>query len=511
MVQLREQDLQDVLFARAFEPTGDPADVLSKAEGEAASRRARNELTEAGEENDAAAFVVRRAAVLRRRVDELQPQLAAWRRSAVWRGPPAWFVMLVSMLVGLGVDRLGDSGRINLLSFPVLGLLVWNLAVYVAILLSPLMKRKRPGESEGAASRRGNEGLVARTVLWAASPERLWRGRHARVGKAELGVHMQRYMRDWFRVGSGLHWTRVKVSLHLAALGVMAGTIGGMYMRGLVLHYEASWESTFLSADAVHRLLDMLFRPAAQMLGTSVPDVEAIQQLRVPKSGSAAFWIHAWALTGAWLVLVPRALLAATSALRARRMARRIELDFDSDAYFMKLLAANRGQGTRAFVQTYSFDPGTRGSEGLTTLLLDLLGGRTRVERLASCDYGQDPALPPASVGGALCYVVLFSLAQSAELEVHGVYLEHLMAELREHSAPASLLVILDEGPFLERLPQGDEGQSRLNERRRSWQRILTDVGVEALFAQLAGWSDPAVLERARDVLTPLGGERAAS
>ncbi|MFT7487113.1 MAG: hypothetical protein ACI9F9_002972, partial [Candidatus Paceibacteria bacterium] len=445
MAELTEQNLKDVLFARAFEPSGDPAGVLSKVDADAASRRARVQVDEVDPAASPTDFMVRRAKLLCARVEELQPHWAVWRAGAVWKGPALWLVLTISIAIGLAVDRLGESGRINLLSFPVLGLMLWNLGVYALILISPLLQRKAAGESEGAASRRAAAGGVARALLWLASPERLWRARDAASGKGEAMVAAQRYLRDWMRIGSVLHWKRLQVSMHVAAMGIMAGTIAGMYLRGLVLHYEASWESTFLSASAVHAFLGALFAPAASQLGSSVPDLATIESLRAPQgSGPAAFWIHAWALTGFWLVIVPRAGLALFSSWRAKRLSRRVSFDLEGDAYFLKLLSADRGQGARAYVQTYSFAPSTRASDGLTTLLFDLLGGRTRIERLPACQYGDDPKLPQTAAKGSICQVVLFSLAQSPELEVHAAYLENMVAQLRQTNGLASVLVVLD-------------------------------------------------------------------
>ncbi len=506
MARFKEQDLKDVLFARAFEPDRDARIGLSVADAERANQEARAELAREGGEADELGFLIRRSRILRRRFEESQERLAAWRAAATWKGPPTWVVLVISFVIGLGVDRLGPSGNINLLSFPILGLLLWNVGIYLFMVLAPLLARGTAQGAEGQKSRRGTSGPVASALLWLASPLRFWRAAASRADHGDLAVNAQRYLRDWLRVGAPLHLLRAKVSMHLAAFGVMAGAVGGMYLRGLVLQYEATWGSTFLSAEAVHGLLHFLFAPVEGFLGEDLPDVATIDSLREPHgSGPAALWIHAWALTALWLVMIPRLALGFITQVRAASLARGVELDLDSDAYFLRLLAADRGQGTKANVQAYSYQPNARASEGLTTLLLDLFGGRTRVERLQPKEYGDLPIVP-AAAGQDLCQVVLFSLSQSAEIEVHGKFLRETLRLLRECGGRASLLVVLDEGPFMDRLGNDEEGRARLSERQRSWKRVLSDSGVQALSCRLDGWSEPEILERAQNALLPVNG-----
>jgi len=320
---------------------------------------------------------------------------------------------------------------------------------------------------------------------------------------------LQRYLRDALRVARPLHLVRAKTRLHLFAAGIMLGAIAGMYLRGLVLHYEASWQSTFLTAEAVHRVLTFVFTPAAWVLQSPLPDVEAVEALRAPDgAGEAALWIHYYGVTGGLFVVLPRLALALFCGQRSRRLERGLELDLDGDAYFLRLVAKDRGQGQQALVQAYSYHPSARANDGLSTLLYDVLGGRTRIERLEPCDYGDDPTPAPLDPAGArLCRVVLFTLAQSPEDEVHGEYLARLREELSEQGGDVTLLVLLDSGPLRDRLPRGEEASHRLAERERSWERVLRAVGVEAVVCELDGLADVAVLERARAALQELGPE----
>jgi hypothetical protein len=503
MSALGESELRDVLLVRAFEQGDTQGELLSPRERDVASRETRAELKRTDAPLDPVEFLTLRASRLRARIERSFPAAAGVMVASSRRGVSIWIVLVASILLGLGIDRLGATGSIDLLSFPILGLLSWNLLVYLMLFISDLRGTPTQSSGEGQASRAAAEGLVARGILWWSSPERVWRGaRASKEAGGEVAICLQRFLRDWYRVGAPLHLARGSRLLHTAAAGVMIGAIGGLYLRGLVLHFEASWGSTFLTAEATHSILAFLFAPAAFLLGDPVPGVEEIANMRAPKgSGPAALWIHFYAVTGALLVILPRGLLAALSWRQSRRLGRALPFDLEGDAYFLRLLAVDRGLGSRALVQAYSYHPSARSSEGLTTLLLDVLGGRTGIERLEPSEYGDPPRELPEDISGAeLCRVVVFTMAQSPEHEVHGEYLASLVEELESTTGEHSLLVVLDKGPFLERLPRDEEGSARLAERERSWSRVLKEVGLEGVVVSLDGLADPAGLERARQV-----------
>src|SRR6185437_9947129 len=107
------------------------------------------------------------------------------------------------------------------------------------------------------------------------------------------------------------------------------GLILGLYLRGLVFRYEAGWESTFLSASAVHALAVLFYGPAAALSGIGVPPADALAALRWTGSAGgaeAASWIHLIALTAALYIVAPRAILAVLSRYKLWRLSRRAPL-----------------------------------------------------------------------------------------------------------------------------------------------------------------------------------------
>ena len=506
MADLDENDLRDVLLVRAFEDGGEAA-LLEAPVATGATAAARAELGRAGEVG-APALIVERARRLRQVLEEQRPAARRAVQLARGRSLPLGLWLPGAVLLGLVVDRLGPAGRVDLLSFPLLGLLSWNLLVYLGLAWQALRGEARAEAHEGAASRAAAGGGLAGLAAWSLDPARPWRSDRVDDGPAAVAA-LQRFGGDWLRLTLPLHAARLRRSLHLVALGVALGAVAGLYLRGLVLHYEASWSSTFLGATEVHGLLEALFAPAALVLGESLPDVAAIEALRGPEgAGDAALWIHLNAVTAALFIALPRGLLALLEGRRARRLARALPLDLEGDAYFLRLVAADMGEGRRAVVQAYSYRPSPRAGEGLMELLHDALGGRIEIAWLEPVEYGESLAAPDPEAS-EVCRVVAFSLAQTPEHEVHGALCAELARALEAAGGQRSLLVVLDRGPLEERLGREPEAAQRLERRERVWRTVLEEVGLDAVAARLDGGVDAAAVEAARVAVRQLAGRSA--
>ena len=457
-------------------------------------------------------------AFLAARARELSgPLIARWpglRRAIAAAGlpVPAWAVMVLAGLGGVTLERLGGTRRIDLLAFPLLGLIAWNLAVYALALSRPWLRR-RTGSAR--AEPLASLGLL-QAALWPIGPERWW----ARGGPADASRRVaelvRRFVRHWLATAGPLVGARAERLLHLGALSFGVGAVLGMYLRGLAVEYRAGWESTFLAAPTVATLLRAVLGPAAWILhrlapGLSPPpaelfSVEAIERLRGPAvSGEAAVWIHLWALTTVLVVVVPRLVLAWRASRHARARGADLRLPLD-DPYFLRVLAVTRGAGVLVEVIPYSFRPSPAGTERASRLLLDLYGSQARLRPPEPAEYGEPP--PPAADGaqGPRHVVVVFSLAQSPEQEVHGEFLDEIRRQLSASPAGGQLLVLLDDEAYRARL--GDSAP-RLAERRRAWERFGEECGVTVVsLADAANGQD--LLARARDALARRPGEARA-
>jgi hypothetical protein len=310
----------------------------------------------------------------------------------------------------------------------------------------------------------------------------------------------------WLAAVRPLLITRVRAALHLAAAFLVVGLVAGMYLRGIAFEYRAQWESTFLDADAARSLLAALLGPASRLSGIELPELAGIGAFEGAGQGAgggpAAPWIHLWAITAGLFVLLPRLTLAGIDAARARRLARALPLDL-SEPYWRRLQGAG-GAGQRARVVPYGAALTPRAADRLRLLLHDVLGARAEIVQAEPLAYGAE-ADALGAPGDGSCLVLVFSLAQTPELEVHA----RLLGELRAGAAPGGrLLVVVDGSSYAERLGESATARERLAERRRAWERAAREAGLEVLHAELSSGAAEDLVERAEAALwtAPDGG-----
>ncbi len=323
------------------------------------------------------------------------------------------------------------------------------------------------------ARRRSRLAFVGRWLegAWLAGLVRRLGGTTRSVAVADA---VRRFQRLWLPAAAPLIAARVRVVLHLAALAMALGAVGGMYVSGIAFEYRATWESTWLEAPAVQRYLDLVLGPAARVLGLPVPDVAS---LRGPAGeGSAAPWIHLWGTTLGLFVLIPRAALALLDALTAARLSRRLSVHVDA-AYARRALHSGRGAATLVEIVYYSCTPDTGLRERLHTILQEQVGARAVIRDGAHLDYGDGPARVTLPEDPARSGVVglVFALAQTPEPEVHGEFVERLRERLDR--AGWQLRVVLETATYRRRVGS----DARVRERRATWDRLLRELQLTAI------------------------------
>ena len=419
-------------------------------------------------------FVARRAALALPRLAERDPQAARLDRALRWRSWVAPLLTLVAFCAGLASHVLGADSRINLLAPPLIGILLWNLAIYLGLIASvagaPFRRRThRAGPLQAA---------IARLA-------------HATTGvPGDSGPHAS-FVDDWLQASRRLTIARVGAMLHFAAAALAAGALAMLYVRGLAFEYRAGWESTFLDASVVKNLLILVLGPASTLAGIALPDTEGVAALRFPGSENAADWIHLYALTLGLFVIVPRVLLGTLQALRARRLAGRFPLALEGH-YFEALRRLQQGEATRVVVAPYSFNPTPESLAVLERGTHRALGIDSSLQRLPSVPFGgeDDPITwdPMAPVGIALA---LFNLSATPEHENHGIFFTRLRDGL---PSSARVLALVDESAFVQRF---GADSPRREERRSAWRRIMAAANTEPVFVDL----DPAHGESLEPVL----------
>ena len=166
-VCMNEQVARDVVLIRAIETTDRKKEVLTEDDRLYASRSAR-ELAQwqaADSKSDVTAdhFLQQRADLLIKRLSERSvPFKTFMRRGTGWRGITIGLPM-IALLLGAGIDRIGDPHRVDLLSAPLLGI-HWlepaGLSVHGGVAAAAEKRESHPFSLDAAARRR-QAGLAA--------------------------------------------------------------------------------------------------------------------------------------------------------------------------------------------------------------------------------------------------------------------------------------------------------------------------------------------------------------
>jgi hypothetical protein len=429
-----------------------------------------------------------------------------------WLGRAA---LVFALIVGLSLSTLDGSRRINILAFPLIGLIAWNFFIY-ALLIVARIKRT---EARPAG------------IPWLGRFYERWIG--ARIDgllkqsmrfNAPLATALKRFTRDWVELEHPLLLERAERLMHCAAALVAAGLIAGLYIRGIVFRYEAGWESTFLSPTSVHALLAVLYGPAAILSGIGLPSVSGVDALRwtgVSGGGEAASWIHLIALTAMLYIIVPRLILAGISGFNLRRLSRSPPLPAAFIGYGRAVLAGTAGGARRESVSVicFAYDPSPAAIAGLQSLLAATLGAVIKMDMRATVRYGQEDefrATLSSGAGATDWNVLLMTAASTPEPENHGAVISGLRDSLAPRSQPLPLLIVIDTGPYAARM-QGDATfEKRLRERRNLWSEFVAGYGLSACIVDLSDIipESPAATEAqelARASLWSAGGPSATA
>ena len=456
-----EHAARRVVLVRAVESSDAARALLSDADRVWAGRTAAEIV---GEQAPDHVFLDRRSALVIDRLAKRYAKVAALARgrSHAWWIP---LVMLVALIAGVAGVDIGPAHRINLLAPPVLALLAWNIGVYGALAAAALLRR--PAERGPVRTR------VAALLRDLPRPERRSRA------PAPLAGAFARFIGDWSALAAPLWRDRAAKLLHLGAAALAAGAIAGLYLRGIALEYRASWQSTFLDADDVARVLRAVLAPGAWLTGIPIADATHLQAIGAQSAGeNAAPWIHLYAATILLVVIAPRAALAWLAAVRERRRANAFPVDV-GEPYFQRLLRAWREGTARVVALPYSYDVGAANAHGLAAVATRAFESNVDIAWAPAVAYGADE-IPPIAATPASAVVALFSLSATPEQETHGAFVDALVTSVTDHAA---VIAVIDTSDFVERF--GADSR-RVAEREAAWQRMLAERHVDPLFVRLA-------------------------
>lgn len=482
-VQLHDRVAREVLLLRAFESQNTDAHespLWTRADAQWATRVASESVTAQAKP---AAFLEARAHAAMQRLaprDEGVRQVLAMRG---WRWAWLPWTALVAAVLGAVIYDVASHQRIDLLSVPVWGVVIWNLLVYGWLLWQAL------------------RGSATRTV----QTGRLHRFLGGRLAAKVSGITrktpaLANFASAWSRVAWPMTVARAGAVLHVGAAALAMGLIAGMYLRGLVLDYRAGWQSTFLEPSTVHALLSRALAPASSLTGVPLPDVAGVAALRVLPGqeavGVAAPWIHWMAATLLLWVVLPRLALAAISLARGAWLSRRIAIDL-GDPYHQRLLQQHRGQAAQVRVHPHGVTPDAQAALGLQRLVAKVYGDGVGLAIAPMAHYGgEDADVIASALDSDTVKLALFDLTATPEVEAQGRFIQ----ALRQRAGKGgTVLVVVDEAAFNSRFADQRE---RGDQRRAAWQAWCAKLAMPApVFLSLHALDSAAALQAAAEAV----------
>jgi hypothetical protein len=242
-------------------------------------------------------------------------------------------ILLLGFVLGVAI-AFADGGRIDIFAYPLMGLVLWNLVVYIILIVRTLRSPRQHDQAADNAARAAaalqHDGFFRR---WLAM---LYANRvYARIDalithsigfNAPLAPGLRRFAADWREVGRPLFRERAQRLLHLSAILAAFGLMGGYAFRGLVLHQAAGWGNTVFGPVSAHTALVTLYGAASAIKGIPIPSAHDLQALAWTGSatggGPAGQWLHLIYWTALLYIVLPRLLAVILTTLNLwRRLA----------------------------------------------------------------------------------------------------------------------------------------------------------------------------------------------
>jgi hypothetical protein len=391
-MNMDEQTARRVLLAQAIETVDTQGGLLSEVEREQIDRQARHDAGIAGEERQTIApehFIDLRAQRVLATAQRRNPALAAMQEPGSLSGWLTVGTPLAALVMGVLTDVIANPHRVDLVSLPLLGIVAWNLAIYLVLIGGWLL-----------TSRGGHRPLLAGLGRWTDGPRAAFRRRRGNLTSQVAALFHLR----WYQLTEALHVQRCKRVLHLSAAAWAVGVALSLLTRGLVVEYRVGWESTLLDAGQVHAILSFLRLPALLVFPFQPFTVQEVAQLQFTQGGgvASARWVYMYVALLLVLVVVPRVLLAAAAYAREQMLARKVPVDL-GDTYFQRLISllssahvhlgllTHRNEDRAAIARVLSPEP-----DGGRILIRS---GNDDVLRLMDLSQMQAPAPSPPAMG----------------------------------------------------------------------------------------------------------------
>jgi hypothetical protein len=353
---MRQRALQTVLLVHAIEQADLPGDALSISDRTDASREALDgrpppaaTAAAASINRESMRFLVRRANTLVARLRVRSPGVDRVLAAATGSPGLGRAILLLAFAFGV-VIAFADGGRIDIFAYPLIGLVIWNLVVYV-ILIARLFASSPaavPNDAARAPPAVSRDGFIRR---WLAGL--YGNGVHARIDRlithsigfnAPLAPGLRRFAADWREVGRPMFRLRVARLLHLAAVFAAVGLAAGYEFRGRFLRQAAGWGNTIFGPTSAHAALVTVYGAASAILRLPIPSAHDLQTLAwtgaASGGGPAGPWLVLIDCTALIYIVVPRLIAVIVTTMGLWHRAARSKPPPTLSAYLAALLRA---------------------------------------------------------------------------------------------------------------------------------------------------------------------------
>ena len=469
---MNPEEVRRVMIVQAVEQTDERNRFISNADRTEAASVAGAPLAKNSSFSEEHRFLAARAESIITQLISRYPDESSWLLSSNSNyrlGLLSGVLFLIALVAGFLSNELGPDRRINIISFPLLGILAWNLIIYVKEVC--LFLRHRDSLFSG---------FWTEACAGFISPPQI----PSTEDPSPLNAAQKLYARRWYEFQFPVLSFRIKSLLHFVALTIAAAAIGGMYVKGMSNEYRAIWESTFITdADQLQPFLNFVLGSAVSISGDALPSVEELNAMRWQSGDrevggeNAARWIHWYAITIGLFVLLPRTFLGLLWGLKSSRLRQTLPYRETCPHYFDHLLSISTGNAREIQVIPYSFNPDNGIKQHTVVTLTTALRCPVNVDWLAPIGFDNEESLEKLPINQQAKQALLFSFASTPEKETHLA----LFQTLSENTLGAVDYIILNSSSFDEKTRDFPNAEQLYSERLSAWKRMFCETNVEFL------------------------------
>lgn len=430
---------------------------------------------EVGEDSSVKKFLLTRCKFLEQLIKEKCPELIRQTPISFKVGIVGWVFIILAFFAGVLTNQFSVNGhRINLLSPPLVGLLIWNLLVYLWLIVTFLFSA-------------GGDwfGPFRKFVAWIITKLETSGNKHNQL--------LTEFYSIWLPKESTLLKVTVAEILHFSAFALGCGIIASIAVRGWGTAYTVGWESTWLaeSPDSVLSFIKIFYGlvPLNDGLLTSLTP-QAVQAMRfdVGPGAPAAPWLIRLSTIVFMVVVLPRAWLAYYAHSRVKFLKSHFPINLES-TYYQGVLRQRKGEIMTIQVIPFAYNPSEAIQNNIKQLFADIHPEGSTVQIYPSCF--EDTKLPEVVKGEFSECIALFAMTSTPEAEVHGRFIEELKNACRKQGTTVKVLV--DSSTFIARFGKTPQ---RVEQRQTNWKNFLVPYSVTFAFSDLSHLNSKEVAEQ---------------